>query len=471
MKRNNSEKWDTLIQRHLDGIASDEEVKELSEELESSSETRKFYLKLQQIHTILLSGEFDKPSTNDSEIRILELISNLERSNHILGKRRFLFTLGSIAATILVLLGSWSLWLGRAEMIVEITSIQGDIQWTGDGGNVMEKLEEGQALTGGTIETKSINSAIELRFRDGTTVSTSGGSVLTIADDGQKKLYLRSGILSADVKEQPFKRPMVVVTPTARLEILGTRFDVMANPERSKVSVRHGLVRAVRSSDGKSVDVAEGHSAIASSDVQHEFLSRRSDQAVHGWKANLEQERKQGEGEFVSAMVALRMEIRDALGAGKVTREQIRDVYAARLAEAANTDGVLKAQPKQIRRSKFGNVIQIATLYLNRNKPNPIVLNEKSAFRVQGKVAVATEIHVGFGAFGTTRASAGRFLASRNVAGEFELEIPVDQFQPFRGSNAEDSAIGMEVFTWFCLTSDVNAELEISAVELKPASN
>jgi hypothetical protein len=205
--------------------------------------------------------------------------------------------------------------------------------------------------------------------------------------------------------------------------------------------------------------------------VQNEFLSRRSDQAVHGWKANLEQERKQGEGEFVSAMVALRMEIRDALGAGKVTREQIRDVYVDRLAEAANTDGVLKAQPKQIRRSKFGNVIQIATLYLNRNKPNPIVLNEQSAFRVQGKVAVATEIHVGFGAFGTTRASAGRFLASRNVVGEFDVEIPVDQFQPFRGRSAEDSAIGMEVFTWFCLTSDVDAELEISAVELKPASN
>jgi hypothetical protein len=86
-------------------------------------------------------------------------------------------------------------------------------------------------------------------------------------------------------------------------------------------------------------------------------------------------------------------------------------------------------------------------------------------------VAVATEIHVGFGAFGTTRASSGRFLASRNVVGEFDVEIPVDQFQPFRGRSAEDSAIGMEVFTWFCLTSDINAELEISAVELKPASN
>lgn len=474
MKRITSEKWQALIQRHLDGIASEDEVKELSAKLESCSETRSLYLKLQQIHAVLLNGEFDELSTDVSENRVLELISNLERSSHALRKRRLLFTLGSIVAAVLVILGTWALWTGRTESIVEITSIQGDVQWTGDGGNVIEELKEGQVLTGGTIETRSINSAVELRFRDGTNVSTSGGSVLTIADEGQKKLYLRLGILSADVKKQPAKRPMVVVTPTARLEILGTRFDVMANPERSKVSVRHGSVRAVRSSDGKSIDVAGGHSAIASSDVQHEFLSRRSDQAVHVWKANLDQDRKQGEGEFVSAMFALRMEIREALGAGKVTREQIRDVYGDRLAEATDADGVLKAQPKQIRQSKFGNVIQIATLYVNRDKPSPVVLTEQSVFRVRGnvaKVSESTEIHIGIGAFGTTRASAGRFLASRNVVGEFDVEIPVAHLRPFRSRGGELSPIGMEVFAWFCLTSDVNAELEISAVELKPDSN
>ena len=471
MKRDNSEQWQELIQWHLDGIASDEEVKKLSEKLESCLETRSLYLKLQHIHAILLNGEFDEPSTEVSESRVLELISNLERTNHILRKRRFLFTLGSIAAAVLVMLGSWSLWSGRAETIVKIRSIQGDVQWTGDGGNVIEELESGQALTGGTIETRSVNSAVELRFRDGSVVSTSGGSVLTFADDGQKKLYLRSGVLSADVEKQPAECPMIVVTPAARLEILGTRFDVVANPERSKVSVRQGLVRAIRLSDGKSVDVAGGHSAIASSDMQSEFLSRSSDQAVHFWKANLEQDPKLGEGEFVSDMEALRIEIREALQSGRVTREQIPDVYGDRLARISETDGVLKAQPKQIRRSKFGNVIHIATLYVNRDKPNPVVLNEQSVFRVQGKVAAATEIHVGFGAFGTTRASAGRFLASRNVAGEFDLEVPVDHFQPFRGRGGEDSAVGMEAFVWFCLTSDTNAELEISAVELKPASN
>jgi hypothetical protein len=303
---------------------------------------------------------------------------------------------------------SLSLWNSQAETIAEITSIHGVVQWTGDGGSVIEELEERQALTGGTIETRSINSAVELRFRDGSTASTSGRSVLTIADDGQKKLYLRSGVLSADVEKQPAEHPMIVVTPAARLEILGTRFDVVANPERSKVSVRQGLVRAVRLSDGKSVKVAGGHSAIASTDVESDFLSRQSDQAVHVWKAKLEQDRKQGEGEFVSAMAALRFTIREALQSGKVTREQIPEVHGDRLAGISETTGVLKAQPKQVGRSRFGNVIQVATLYVNRDKPNPVVLNDQSVFRVQGRVAAATEIHVGIGAFGTTRASAGR---------------------------------------------------------------
>ena len=107
MKRAISEKWETLIQRHLDGITSDEEVRELSERLESCPETRSLYLKLQQIHAILLNGEYDTPSTGASENRLIELITNLERSSQILRKRRFLFSLGSIAAAVLVIFGCW----------------------------------------------------------------------------------------------------------------------------------------------------------------------------------------------------------------------------------------------------------------------------------------------------------------------------------------------------------------------------
>lgn len=471
MKRHVNELWQDLIQRHLDGITSDEEVKKLSDKLESCSETRTLYLKLQHLHSTLMNDEFSEPSKTEPEHRILKLISDLEQSNRILKRRRILVTLASIAAAVLVILSSWLLWNSQPERIVEITSIQGAVQWTGDGGNVIEALEHGGLLTGGTIETRSVSSFVELRFRDGSTLSVSGGSVLTLADDGQKKLYLRSGILSADVKKQQEQYPMIVVTPAARLEVLGTRFDVMANPERSKISVRQGLVRAVRMSDGKSVNVAGGHSAIASTEVESDFLPRRADQAVQEWTANLEQDHKQGEGEFVSAMVALRFEIRDALQRGEVLRSQIPEVYGERLATISEMQGVLKAQPKQIRHSQFGNVIQIATLHVNRDQTNPVVLSEQSVFRVQGKVVSPTEIHVGIGAFGTTEASAGRFLTSRKVTGKFDLEIPVEQFRPFRGRGGTTSPEGMEVFHWFCLTSDTNAELEISSVELKIATN
>ena len=471
MTRDISETWPELIQRHLDGIASEDEVAALSAKLESCSETRALYLKLQQIHAILINGDFDEPLSDDSEHRVLELISKLEQSSRSLRSRQLVFTLGSLAAAVLVILGSWSLWNSQSDTIAEIALIEGAVQWTGDGGNVIEKLEEGQSLTGGTLEMGAVHSVVELRFRDGSIVSTAGPGVLTIADEGQKKLYLRSGVLSADVTKQPAGRPMIVVTPTARLEILGTRFELMVNPERSKVFVRQGLVRAVRSSDGQSVNIEGGHSAIASTEVQNDFISRRADQAVHLWNANLERDHKQGEGEFISAMHRLRFEIRDALQQGTLTRDQIPDIYGERMAAITEAKGVLKAEPKQISRSQFGNVIQIATLFVNRDKPNPVILNEQSVFRVQGHVAAATEIHFGIGAFGTHRASAGRFLTSQNVAGEFDVEIPVSQFRAFRSRGEETSPVGMEVINCFCLTSDTNAALEISAVELKTASD
>ena len=466
MRPEPNEPWQTLIQHHLDGIASDEEIERLSEKLESCSETRMLYLKLQQIHEILLLGEHDETSPNSSEDRVIDLITNLERFNQVLRRKRTLLTISSIAATIFLLLGGWGIWSQRPEHILEITAIHGSVQWTGDGGKVIEVLTDGQVLTGGTLETRSLESYAELRFRDGSQLFLAQGTVLTISDDGQKKLYLRAGVLSADVKKQPAESPMVIVTSSARFEILGTRLDVMVNPDRSKISVREGLVRAIRLADGKSVDIVSGNSVIASTESNNDFSSRRSDQTVHVWKADLERDHKSGEGQFVSAMLSLRTEIRGALQNRQLSRGQISEVYGARLAEIAEKDGILRAEPKRVVGSPFGNVIQIATLYVNHDKPNPVVLQQGSMFRVRGEVETASELRFGVGAFGTTRASAGRFFASREVSGSFDVKIPVSQMQRLRGRGNGLTAIGMEIFTCFCFTSDQNAQLEISSVEL-----
>ena len=134
MMSESNELWQTLIQHHLDGTASDEDVERLSEKLESCSETRMLYLKLQQIHEILLLGEHNEDSPNSSEDRVIDLITNLERFNQVIRRKRILLTISSIAATIFLLLGGWCIWSQRPEHILEITAIQGSVQWTGNGG-------------------------------------------------------------------------------------------------------------------------------------------------------------------------------------------------------------------------------------------------------------------------------------------------------------------------------------------------
>jgi len=151
----------------------------------------------------------------------------------------------------------------------------------------------------------------------------------------------------------------------------------------------------------------------------------------------------------------------------EITRAEIRAVYGDRLAESREDDGMLNTQPKQVGRSEFGNVIHVTSLYVNRNKPNPVVLNDQSVFRVQGRVDKATEIHVGIGAFGTTQARAESFMTSQEVDGEFDLQIPASQFRIRRTRAGGSSPVGVEVFVWFCLTSGAGAQLENSNVELK----
>ena len=58
---------------------------------------------------------------------------------------------------------------------------------------------------------------------------------------------------------------------------------------------------------------------------------------------------------------------------------------------------------------------------------------------IQGKVREPAEVHFGFGAVGADRASAGRYLATQQVRGEFDVEIPVSEFQ-LRGERGETTS-------------------------------
>ena len=147
--------------------------------------------------------------------------------------------------------------------IAKIRSMGGVVNWTGDGGTVTSELKVGTQLTGGTIESSSPTSWVELEFLDGTTATVSGDSRLTFSDFGQKILYLKKGSVTSKVKTQSSDSPMLVHTRTALLEVLGTEFNVGSDLDTTSLNVTKGKVRLKRLSDGKVVDVPANQRVVS----------------------------------------------------------------------------------------------------------------------------------------------------------------------------------------------------------------
>jgi len=254
----NRHDWESVIGRHLDGIASAEEIAALSEKLESDADTRLLYLRLAGIHATLATGELDEPASGEAEDQLLDLVEQLESSTkHLRGRRTvvdgqrwskptFLWLLAASAVVIVALSAGLIYQLAYPESgiaesnkiatqprvsdasIARITGLSGSLIWNGDRGQIDRDVKVGKELAGGTIEGMAPDSWFELQFNDGSTVMISGTSMLTFADLGQKKLRLREGVFSANVVPQPEDKPMLIHTPSAVLEVMGTRFDVEA---------------------------------------------------------------------------------------------------------------------------------------------------------------------------------------------------------------------------------------------------
>ncbi len=454
-----SRDWESLIHRHLDGIATPQEVADLSARLESNSETRLLYLRMARIHAVLASDDFDQSSAQNSELRFRELLDRIET----LDKRRRAYRLAVAATALIALVASFYLTRpNREPQIAMITSIDGVIRWTGDGGHISKQVEPGQQLTGGTLESLAVDSSVALEFIDGSTVCISGLSALTISDTGQKDLHLREGNLSARVVAQPEGRPFRLLTPAAELEVRGTQFDVASDSLRTKLTVNKGVVRAKRTTDGKSVDVKAAQSTVATIETWEPLVATPVSKPISVWKANLA--RDLGLGEWISAAGRLRLEISRALRAGEITREQVREVYADRLADLHEDDGYIKATPMQIGR----HVIYVASADVSWQGPGTVVLVEGNQVRIVGRVKQPTKLKIGFSAIDRSLESGARYMKSFThdmVEQQFDIMLPIDRFKPDDGSPI-GSPLGCELVNVFCFSSSREAELEVSNIEL-----
>ena len=97
--------WELLIQGHLDGTATSEEVAELSERLETDGNARLVYLKMARIHATLATDGLDESSARASEIQLIDLRDKLDTLEKRQRPRRFALAIATAAAVIAVIAG------------------------------------------------------------------------------------------------------------------------------------------------------------------------------------------------------------------------------------------------------------------------------------------------------------------------------------------------------------------------------
>ena len=87
-----------------------------------------------------------------------------------------------------------------------------------------------------------------------------------------KRLNLLRGELSASVDKQPASKPMVIATPQAEAQIVGTKFTLSAKRHSTRLEVAEGVVNLMRLFDGATTRVEAEQFAVAARGV--ELLSR-----------------------------------------------------------------------------------------------------------------------------------------------------------------------------------------------------
>jgi hypothetical protein len=92
-----------------------------------------------------------------------------------------------------------------------------------------------------------------------TAVTIGGQSRVSFdGDAANKRLNLLGGSITCQVQKQQAGHPLIISTPHARVQVVGTRFDVTSHRGWTRVVVSQGTVRVTRTSDGSTVDVSAG---------------------------------------------------------------------------------------------------------------------------------------------------------------------------------------------------------------------
>ena len=433
-----------LIEPVLQGAASGQQMRELEARMLASAEDRKLYL-----HRLNLHSALRRQFAFDAEAESSEQPSptsgmrppGVDRGGPGVRLIKWRWAAAAAVAAVVLIAAGYLQRPPAERPIAKVTGLSGSLQWTGAGGRVLDELTVGKELPGGTVEGMTPGSWFALKFVDGSTVTLSGNSMLTFSDDGQKKLHLKKGNVSANVKPQPLGKPMLIRTRSAMLEVLGTQFEVEAGLAATTLNVSKGTVRIRRLSDDNTVVVHAKQWVIAA--VGREMSPMPVPELVSQWKSHLDLGPAGAFGEWSPG----------------------RDGTVARLRAIPYT-------------TTLGRTIHTAAFGVSRGDSPPVTLQPASRLRVRGRIASAHKVYFGVTVRRPNGEFAGKFQTTRPAVGfqdgqDFEVvlqlrEFALDPTLTEMKSKLPEDPFHLVVESVWSHTLYEPAGLEIAEVELLP---
>jgi hypothetical protein len=327
--------------------------------------------------------------------------------------------------------------------IVRVSKVTGSSQYFSSNGKTEDMLSTGISLgAGDTLETRSCDAWIELKSRDGSTITIAGHSTLRIldAESGRKRFKLLQGNLWGCPAPGPAVEPVLIYTPTVAAEMLGAQFDIQTSPTETMVRVNEGLARVRQDLDGSEIMVSKGYQVAASLSRREPLYATTQPRSINYWACDL--------GQVPEVIV----------GKWLPPRENER----ARL----GADPLLWPIP-----GRDPVMLYAVALAAWKTSEQPVLLQSDSRFRFRGRTERAQTVRFGFSAQKMRGVFAGKFEvdvqpASLGPVGEtWEVELPLGDFRPLHPQLAS-SPDGLELTDVYALTIQEDAGLEITRVEL-----
>lgn len=209
-----------------------------------------------------------------------------------------------------------------------LEDVTGDVRVISADGKGRSLKEHMRTEVGDTVRTIGSESSTVIAYPDGTRLTLVGSTSATCGDHRSKSLTIHEGTLAATVSAQSAEKPVLLTTPLAQLQLIGTtRCQIAAADGRIDLVVREGRVRVVRIRDQASVEVPSG---------KHATVTDRNEPAVKGlpdlasvWEETFEAGLPEGwvRGEWITASLTLSKQTGTGLPTG--SRGGVKAKYGA----------------------------------------------------------------------------------------------------------------------------------------------